>query len=70
MKKIIALMLVLLMAGSSLLSCSDATSEETTDAASSAPTADGEVAAEEVADPNARLDSGLVSGEYIFQCFL
>ena len=64
MKKIIALMLVLLMAGSSLLSCSDATSEETTDAASSAPTADGEVAAEEVADPNARLDSGLAGMDY------
>ncbi len=64
MKKIIALMLVLLMAGSSLLSCSDATSEETTDAASSAPTADGEVAAEEVADPNARLDSGLEAMDY------
>lgn len=63
MKKIIALMLVLLMAGSSMLSCSDATSDETTDAAST-PTADGETVAEEAADPNARLDSGLEAKDY------
>ncbi|MBE6710437.1 MAG: hypothetical protein E7579_04885 [Ruminococcaceae bacterium] len=63
MKKAIALMLVLLMAGSSMIACSDTTSDETTDAANT-PTADGETVAEETADPNARLDSGLGEVDY------
>ncbi len=63
MKRTIALLLVLLMAGGSLLSCSEATSDETTDTAS-APTADGEAAVEETVDPNARLDSGLGTADY------
>ena len=54
MKRTIALLLVLLMAGGSLLSCSEATSDETTDTAS-APTADGEAAVEETVDPNAQI---------------
>lgn len=63
MKRIIALMLVLLMAGSSLLSCSDATSEDPA-GTTNAPTADGETVVEEVVDPNARLDSGLGTVDY------
>lgn len=63
MKRTLALLLVLLMAGSAMLSCSDATTDETTDAAA-APTADGETVPEETADPNARLDSGLGTVDY------
>lgn len=64
MKRTIALMLVLLMAGSTLLSCSDTTSDETTANDVNTPTADGETAAEETADPNARVDSGLAAADY------
>ncbi len=65
MKRSIALLLVLLMAGSSLLSCSETTSDETTaGTTTTAPTSDGETVAEETADPNARQDSGLGTVDY------
>ncbi len=63
MKKTIALLLVLLMAGSSMLACSDTTSDDPADTTNT-PTADGETVAEETADPNARLDSGLAPVDY------
>lgn len=64
MKRTIALLLVLLMAGSSLLSCSDATDEENPKTVNPDASSDTVVSEEETADPNARLDSGLGSADY------
>ncbi|MGN1346970.1 MAG: hypothetical protein ACI4V1_09295 [Eubacteriales bacterium] len=66
MKRTLALLLVLLMAGSSLLSCANhaGDSDETT-ADTSAPTANPvETTAEETTDPNARIPSGLEAVDY------
>lgn len=63
MKRTLALLLVLLMAGSTMLSCSDATGEETTDQTTPDVSSDVTVE-EETADPNARLDSGLGKADY------